>query len=117
MEMEEKSIDIPALFGENLKKQRKLAGLTQEQLSEKLEITQKHLSMLETGAQFASATLISKICTVLNIEPSKLFETEFSSSDADKLFSRLATFFRNELNRTQSVLINRIEEIKSVDSN
>lgn len=110
--MEEKSIDIPLLFGKNLKKYRKTAGITQEQLSEKLEITQKHLSMLETGAQFASAPLISKICLVLELTPSMLFETEFSETESNKLFARLATFIENKVNQSQAVLMSHIDELK-----
>lgn len=109
--MEEKSIDIPALFGKNLKKYRKNAGMTQEMLSEKLEITQKHLSMLETGAQFASAPLISKNCVILDVSSSKLFETDFNENEADRLFSRLATFMENKINRTQAILLSKIDEI------
>lgn len=111
--MEEKSVDIPALFGGNLKKYRKQKKFTQEQLSEKLEITQKHLSMLETGTQFASAALISKICDVLELAPSKLFETEFSENESDGLFARLATYMENKINRTQAILISEIREEKS----
>ena len=48
---------IPQLFGRNVRKYRKARKLTQEQLSEKLEISQKHLSIIETGTQFASASL------------------------------------------------------------
>lgn len=106
--MEEKSIDISALFGKNLKKYRKSAGLTQEQLSEKLEITQKHLSMLETGSQFASAPLISKICGVLEVAPSKLFETDFDENESNRLFARLATFFKNEIIQSQTIILNKI---------
>ena len=57
----EELIDISKLFGENLRKIRKEANLTQDELSEKLDISQKHLSKIETGNQFASAQLISKI--------------------------------------------------------
>ncbi|WP_294428423.1 helix-turn-helix transcriptional regulator [uncultured Treponema sp.] len=52
---------ISQLFGRNVKKYRKLAGLTQEQLSERLGVSQKHLSIIETGTQFASASLIGRI--------------------------------------------------------
>ncbi len=81
MEKNEKSQDtvagkkesIPQLFGRNVRKYRKARNLTQEQLSEKLEISQKHLSILETGSQFASAALIGKISEVLNVSPGDLF--------------------------------------------
>ena len=40
---------IQILFGENVRKYRKKNGLTQEQFSEQLGISQKHLSIIETG--------------------------------------------------------------------
>lgn len=64
---------IPQLFGRNVRKYRKARNLTQEQLSEKLEISQKHLSIIETGSQFASASLIGRISEVLNVSPGDLF--------------------------------------------
>ena len=64
---------IPELFGRNVKKYRKIAGLTQEQLSERLGVSQKHLSIIETGTQFASATLIGRISDELNVSPGDLF--------------------------------------------
>lgn len=104
--------DIPLLFGENLRKLRKSKGFTQEELSEKLEITQKHLSMLETGTQFASAQLISKICGVLDIEPAELFSSEISVSESNRLFSRLATLIENKMATMQALLIEEIRNNK-----
>ena len=73
--MGEKSekVSISVLFGQNVKKYHKQAGLTQEQLSEKLGVSQKHLSIIETGAQFASASLIGRISEVLKVSPADLF--------------------------------------------
>ena len=65
--------DIQKLFGKNVQKYRKQAGLTQEQLSIKLQISQKHMSIIETGTQFASAPLIGKIAEALNVSPAMLF--------------------------------------------
>lgn len=55
--MNEENESVQVLFGQNVKKYRKLAGLNQEQLAERLGVSQKHLSIIETGAQFASASL------------------------------------------------------------
>ena len=69
--VEKESISL--LFGQNVKKYRKQMGLTQEQLSEKLGISQKHLSIIETGTQFASASLIGRISKELKVSPGDLF--------------------------------------------
>ena len=73
--MGEKSekVSVSVLFGQNVKKYRKQAGLTQEQLSEQLGVSQKHLSIIETGTQFASASLIERISEVLKVSPADLF--------------------------------------------
>ncbi len=68
--------DVAQVFAQNLKKHRKKSGLTQKQLSERLEISQKHLSFIETGVQFASASLIDKICKELKISCGDLFASE-----------------------------------------
>ena len=41
-----------------------------------MEISQNHLSFIETGVQFASASLIDKICKELNISCGDLFASE-----------------------------------------
>ena len=105
--MEETELDIPHLFGQNVQKYRKLAGLTQSELSKRLEITQKHLSIIETGTQFASASLISRIAKELNVPPAALFGEDMNQSYFDHLYARLATQIDNKINNLQTNL--RIE--------
>ena len=108
--MEKTELDIPRLFGQNLQKYRKLAGLTQAELSKRLEITQKHLSIIETGTQFASASLISRICTELDIPPSALFGEDMNQEYFDHLYSRLATHMENKINWLKNSLSYELEQ-------
>ncbi len=96
--MEEMELDIPHLFGQNVQKYRKQAGLTQSELSKRLEITQKHLSIIETGTQFASASLISRISKELNIPPAALFGEDLNQVYFDHLYARLSTQIENKIN-------------------
>lgn len=105
----EELIDIPKLFGENLKKIRKQKNLTQSELAEKLDVTQKHLSVIETGTQFASATLISKIAHVLDVTPSELFGGV--SSEA-KIVNDITTRMVNLINPKFATLYTLIEDLK-----
>ena len=102
--MEETELDIPSLFGKNVQKYRKLAGLTQAELSKRIEITQKHLSIIETGTQFASAALIARISKELDVPPAALFGDDLSQVYFDKLYTRLATHFENKINWLQNTL-------------
>ena len=54
-------MDIKSIFGENLKFYRKTKHLSQDQLSEKVDISVKHLSSIERGLTFVSADLLEKL--------------------------------------------------------
>ncbi|WP_191014560.1 helix-turn-helix domain-containing protein [Treponema zioleckii] len=113
----EKSTEpISKLFGGNVKKYRKMAGLTQEQLSEKLGISQKHLSIIETGTQFASATLIGKISKTLRVAPGDLFggSSDELKKEITKTREILMSMFVNELTRKNAILSSELSEIREI---
>jgi transcriptional regulator with XRE-family HTH domain len=58
---------VKSYFGENLKFYRKEKSLSQEQLSEILDISVKHLSAIERGLTFVSAELLEKLSICLDI--------------------------------------------------
>jgi len=60
-------MDIKSIFGENLKFYRKTKQLSQEQLSEKVNISVKHLSSIERGLTFVSADLLEKLAFSVDI--------------------------------------------------
>ena len=66
-------------LGENIKKYRKIRGLTQEKLAEALGMEIKSLSLIETGNCFVSSKTLAKLSEVLQVSPSNLLE----SADCD----------------------------------
>lgn len=107
--MEAEKTKVAQIFAQNLKKYRKNAGLTQKQLSERLEISQKHLSFIETGSQFASASLIDKICSELNISCGELFSSEKDVNIRE--INMICTMIENIFLPRFSVLEEKIENI------
>ena len=71
-------MSVKAIFGRNLKHYRKEKKLSQEQLSENVNITVKHLSEIERGIVFASASLIEKLAENLEIPVFAFFLTDNS---------------------------------------
>lgn len=59
-------------FGRNIKKRRSNLGIPQYELAERLDISPKHLSSLETGKAKPSFDLLCKLCTELNVPPDYL---------------------------------------------
>jgi len=55
-------------FGEQVKKKRYLAGLSQEELAEKLNIHRTYMSFIERGQRNPSLLMIFKISRALKIK-------------------------------------------------
>jgi len=66
-------METKALFGFNLKRYRKVKKLSQEDLSEKVGISVKHLSKIERGLTFISADLLEKLSNNLGVSIARLF--------------------------------------------
>ena len=61
------------IFGLNLKRYRKEERLSQEELSERVDISVKHLSKIERGLTFVSADLLEKLSDNLGVSVARLF--------------------------------------------
>ena len=65
--------NLKKLFGKRLKELRKANHLTQEQLSEKLDISLPNISYIETGKTYPSVETQEKICKVLGVDYHELY--------------------------------------------
>lgn len=104
---------IKATFGANIKYYRKKQNFSQEQLAEKLEITPKHLSTIETGATFVSAELLEKFTQQLLVSASALFYSVDEVSDDDSLLGKIDQIINKELKNTASTLKKHIRHLST----
>jgi transcriptional regulator with XRE-family HTH domain len=91
---------IKVIFGANLKYYRKQRHFSQEQLAEKVDITPKHLSTIETGATFVSAELLEKLTKNLHVSASALFYTVEEKSTDDSFLNIIDKIIEKELLET-----------------
>lgn len=104
-----RNINYKAIFGQNLKRLRINAGLTQESLSEKINVSAQHLSYVESGKRAASFDLIVDLAFVLGVSPADLFaekkhligKTDKSSGRIKEILSRMS---KNELDRALKII-------------
>ncbi len=75
-------MDNKKLLGKRIKEIRKFKHLTQEQLSEMIDIETSSLSGIESGRFFPSLHVLDKIAGVLEVELVEFFR--FSSVDIPK---------------------------------
>ena len=69
-------MDLDRIFIKNLKKWRKIMGLSQEKLAEKCNTGHSYIRQLESGNGHPSFAFIGKIARALEIEPYQLFYDE-----------------------------------------
>lgn len=68
-------MSIKKELGKQIKRLRIAYGYTQEELSEKIDISQRALSSIELGNNFATAETIDKILSAFDITSEELFAT------------------------------------------
>ena len=66
--------DLLPKLGERLKEIRKIRGLTQEVLAEKVDLSPQYLSRLEGGHQSPSLETVAGLAEALDLELSELFD-------------------------------------------
>ena len=64
------------LFGAQVKLLRNFRKLTQEELSEQINIDIRQLARIEAGTSFVTSETIEKLCTALNVKYKELFNFE-----------------------------------------
>lgn len=71
------------LAGERIRKQRKRLGLTQEMLSEKINITPSFYSQIESGKRKASISAFVNLSQTLSISLDYIFNNNISHINPD----------------------------------
>jgi len=93
----------------NLRKYRKLMGLTQEKLAEMCNTDPCYIRQIEIGRRFPSLQYIERIAKALNIAPYRLFFDE-TNTENDKLIS----LYTEQKQKIKSMLINNVNQICSI---
>lgn len=81
-------------FGDNLKRRRRLADLSQDEVAYRASVHRTEISQLERGLRHARVDTVAKLAAALEIHPGELFEGivwelgdirrgQFKSSDED----------------------------------
>jgi len=83
---------IRDVLAENLKENRRLRGLTQEQLAEKANVSSHYVAMVETRKTFPKPEMLERFAKTLGIEPHQLFTVENDSNEPnERLHKKIVT--------------------------
>ncbi len=99
--------DSLTVFSKNLKRIRRLKGLSQEQLAEKSETAKNYISQMESARRFPSPKMLDKLCRELKIEQVELFlpldsteeqELPLFTAEAEKIYNHIRILVEKAVN-------------------
>ena len=109
-----KASELQKYLGNQIKRYRKSANLSQEQLAEIIGIATNSLSSIETGNSFMTSSTMEKLINTLNISPKELFDfPEINIEDinmAEDIRENLKTIEKNKEKLT--ILYNFVRLLK-----
>jgi len=100
--------------GKRIQECRQKAGLTQEQLSEKSGISQKHISRIEQGYHDTHFTMIYRIAKTLNV-PIDTFAVDFEEDNSNIFLITIKSDIENMSKKQLDMLRDSIKTIKKYE--
>lgn len=76
-------MDVVQLFGANVRRHRKLKGMTQEQLAHEVGMERGYISDLERGQRNPTVRALGRLAAALGAEPDALLKRSNESSEND----------------------------------
>ncbi len=98
-------------IGLRVKQAREAAGLTQERLSELLDVTAQYLSGVERGAVGLSVPILIRLCSVLLVSCDFILTGDTERSDVTGVTARLSRLPSEHIRNVEEILNRYIEGI------
>ncbi len=86
-------------LGKRIYELRKQMNISQEELAEKIEISQRSLSKIETGQNFVKSDTLEKISKIFNLPYSELFNFDHLDSSEnllDEIYKHIDSIKNND---------------------
>jgi len=110
--------DIRLVLAENMKKYRKILGISQEKLAERMNTAPNYIAMIEVGRKFPSAGMLERIALALNVDTPELFTTNTvtfmtnSNKTVERLYQEVLVDFKKFENDYKQFEKNITDKIK-----
>jgi transcriptional regulator with XRE-family HTH domain len=89
---------IKEIFAQNLKKNRKRCGLSQEKLAERAGVSTHYIAVIELARNFPAADVIERLASALGVEVNELFGVTLSpAEELDRLHQEILSCIRQTI--------------------
>ena len=100
---------LRTVLAQNMKAQRRILGITQTQLAERVKTSTNYIALIETEKKFPKPEMLERIAVALEIEPSALFAAEIRPVAKAETLIKVHKQILGEITK---VILQRIKQIE-----
>jgi len=104
-------VSLKKLIANNMKEQRRILGISQAALAERIETSTHYIAMIELGRKTPSLLMLERIAVALQIDPPELFSMR---SIPSKSLEKIQKTVLIDIEKAVSLVIN--EHLKAIDN-
>jgi transcriptional regulator with XRE-family HTH domain len=105
--------NIRALLAANIKKRRRILGISQEKLAEKASTSTNYIAEIEQQIKFPSPDMIERIAAALEFDSPQLFTVDPFSDDALKQFQEgVLADLEKAVSQTVKTRVSELKKVK-----
>ena len=91
-------------MGERIAQRRKAAGLTQEQLAERIDVSTQTISYIETGRNAIRPENLAKLCKALDVSADFILFGRLSPAETNRIAKKLERLDAKETEAVEAIL-------------
>ena len=100
-------------IGEHVKKARERAGITQEQLAEKTDVSPQYISDLERGVVGISVEKLKNLCVVLGVSSDEILFGNIQAKSSAAFFEKISILSESQVLILSDIINKYIEAVSS----
>jgi transcriptional regulator with XRE-family HTH domain len=102
-------ISLKSVLAFNMKAQRRILGITQAQLAERVNTSTNYIALIESKRNFPSLQMLERIAVALEIEPPVLFSTAAYPQPEFKTLAKLQKQVLSDISKAVSTSFKQFE--------
>jgi transcriptional regulator with XRE-family HTH domain len=99
-----------------MKEQRRILGITQAELAERVNTSANYIALIETEKRFPKPEMLERIAAALEIEPTSLFATEICPLAEAETLAKVQKQILGDINKFVSYRIKQLGQETPPDS-
>ena len=109
--------EINIQIGEQIKRAREKAMLTQEQFAERIDVSPQYVSDLERGVVGVSIATLKRVCTVLSVSSDQILFSLETENRAVAIAKKCESLSENQYMLLSDSVSKFVEAVESANSN